>query len=344
MDLASLCLDSKSDNESITVSNGGPQLTGDNLYALSEYYSLNGMDGLNRLIENPSESGIVSVPYRTSPIDDESFQQLTVDQVKSYIEFRGGTYVSDPLVSGSELANQYNLIVPANMTNSNVFKIMDTGQFQEVEIRSDVRRAPNEIPFLIRMVDSDLRNAAIYLNPDIVVTGIKLTPNPDTFSISSTKIVNRYNSMTRWVEECWGDEMDTVSFSGSTFSFTAYKLQDVPDVGLTVKYSRNTKAYSFLREFIKLMEYNGLIFQDNVTYTNASSQQFLSDGNSEFIGNHPLAGTVRERLYVNIFYDYVSFLGYFESFDIMETSDSPYRNTYSCIFKSERTKYYRTRY
>jgi hypothetical protein len=344
MDLVSVTVDSDSDNESTTLSNGGPQLTGDNLDALNEYYSLNGMDGLNSLIENPSESGIVLVPYQRSAIDDESYQQLTLDQVKSYIEFKGGTYVSDPLVSGSDLLSQYNIITPVGINNSNVFKAMDTGQFQEVEIRPDIRRAPNEIPFLIRMVDSDLKNAAIYLNPDIVVTGIKLAPNPDTFSISSTKIVNRYNSMTRWVEECWGDDMDTVSFSGSTFSFTAYKLQGIPDVGLTVKYSRDTKAYIFLRELIKVMEYNGLVFQDDITYSNASAQQFLSSGNSEFIGNHPLAGTVRERLYVNVFYDYVSFLGHFESFDIMETSDNPFRNTYSCIFKSERTKYYRTKY
>ena len=223
----------------------------------------------------------------------------------------------------------------------------------EKDFKPTNRRSVSEaIPFIMKMVDRNLRTSGIKLGSSVgdpamfVLTGIKFSPNPTTFSINSAKIINRYNTMTRWVEEHWGDEIDSIMFSGSTLSFLGYGLGGLEDTGLTVKNRGATMPYAMIKEMVRFFKNNGMIFQDRNNYDDmdipgSSTSKFVNDpSNARFLQNHPLTGVPKERLYINLFFDYVSFLGRFESFDIIEESANPYRFTYNCVFKAERTKYH----
>jgi hypothetical protein len=261
---------------------------------------------------------------------------------------------SDPNSSGLNLNSVYTL-GPQN--SGGMHKIFPQGNsFREIEIYPPLRKPVETRPFLIKMLDTDFKNAGIYINSDLIVWGISLTPTPGFFSISSSKIINRYQTMTRWVEEHWGDDLDVVNFSGSSFSFFAYHTGTVPDVGLTNQYSNSTAAFRIIKELETLFRYNGLIFQDEVTYDGLLNPSIPQSGESSksldnpmksfldtdvyFKTHHPLTGLVKERLYLNIYFDYVSFLGYFESFDVVEDADKPYQLTYNAIFRSEKTKWH----
>ena len=234
---------------------------------------------------------------------------------------------------------------------------------QHLEIRPPIRRLPHETPFFVEMLDANMQPCGIQLPDGTVVQALRLAPNPDNLTVGSNKIVNRYNTMTRWVEEHWGDDMDTVSFSGSTFSFMAIVP---PGDGLTVTNRSSTKSYQMLKALINFYRMNGCIYQDNSTYfpsneivspvgygavgtliPNAVAKSALSNVQGtaflmkypDFEGNHPRAGLVRERLYIRLAFDYVSFIGYFESFDMIEDAANPFKLTYNALLRSERTEY-----
>jgi hypothetical protein len=249
---------------------------------------------------------------------------------------------ADKQKSVSEQVFDYNL--PKISTYKEVYAV---GSSTEMDFHpNNRRRVPNSIPFLMKLVDSNLRTSGIRIGTSYpaaamkVITGIKFSPNPTTFSINSAKIINRYNTMTRWVEEHWGDEIDSIMFSGSTLSFLGY------DTGLTVEDRNSTMPYKFIRELKNFFKSNGIIFQDSTHFDDmysvgSATNRFVSDvTNARYIQNHPFTGAPKERLYINLFFDYVSFLGHFESFDIIEDSTNPYKLTYNCVFKSERTKYH----
>lgn len=218
---------------------------------------------------------------------------------------------------------------------------------EPIEIRPPyTKRIPNENPFYVRLLDSDLKVCGMLIN-NTVVASIKLCPNPMTFTVNASKVINRYNTMTRWVEDHWGDEIDSITFSGSTYSFFGYPVMDI---GLTSYYQNLTMAYGMLRELVALYDSNGMIYQDSITYdgtsVNPSSARsnstvlFLNDpDNTQFRNNHPRTGLARERLYINLLFDYISLLGYFETFDISEDSEKPYTFVYNSIFKAEKTVY-----
>jgi len=239
-----------------------------------------------------------------------------------------------------------------NLASGNVEKSFES---------NSIRKPVGAVSFLMKLVDKDFKNSGICINtagsqePGFLLTGLKFSPNPSTLSINSAKIINRYNTMTRWVEEHWGDEIDNVMFSGSSYSFMGYNLgSDIIDTGLTVGNRRSTYSYKFIKELARFFKSNGMIFQDNKTFDEISfdernigiTSRFLiktDDIDPGFRERHPLTGVPKERLYANLYFDYVSFLGYLESFDIIEDSKNPFRFTYSCVFKSEKTTYYQGR-
>lgn len=227
----------------------------------------------------------------------------------------------------------------------------DLGVTTEVEIRPPLRRLPNEMPAILRMVDSRMEPQGIIMSSGWAVTALKLSPNFDSLVINSAKIINRYQTMTRWVEEHWGDEIDIINLSGSTFSFFGFNInRRIP--GLVAENRSLTQAYKSLRELSKLFTVNGMIIQDNRVYegslgslrvdgfVSAAVEKFLMDeDNKRFVDNHPREGLMKERLYVNLLFDYLSCYGYLDTFDISESSTSPYRMTYTIVFKSEKTIY-----
>lgn len=218
-----------------------------------------------------------------------------------------------------------------------------------VEIRPPyVRKVPNELPMIIDWVDSNIKPVLIEHQDGSKIVALKLTPNPDTMVISSSKIVNRYNTMTRWVEEHWGDDLDSISFSGSTYSFHA-QVSGNTYSGLTSVSRNYSEAYWLLKTLVDIYRTNGFLYQEpngySITNSPAGAQEefdytmvnrYLLQ-NPQAINNHPRHGMIRERLYNRISFDYVTFLGYFESFDITEDVSNPFRLLYSTVFKAEKT-------
>lgn len=221
----------------------------------------------------------------------------------------------------------------------------------EREIRPNLRRLPNETPMFLRMVGSDMQPYGIVVSSGWAVTALKICPNPESLSINSAKVVNRYQTMTRWVEEHWGDEIDVVNLSGSTFSFFGYGINGKYP-GLIAESRSLTESYKWLKELSRLFSVDGFIMQDNRVYegsvgslrtdgfVSAAVEEFLLDpDNKPFVDNHPREGLPKERLYMNLVFDYVSCYGYLDTFDISESASSPYRMTYTLVFKSEKTEY-----
>lgn len=213
-----------------------------------------------------------------------------------------------------------------------------------------VKRVPDATPMIIDYVDAGMKPVKIEFQDGARIEALKLTPNPDTMVISSAKIINRYNTMTRWVEEHWGDDLDSINFSGSTYSFSV-RLDDGENIGpgLTSIFRDSSEGYDFLKALIDIYRTNGYLYQEKSAYSMSKSIQGMKEEidyfmvnrfllqNPSFRGNHPRHGMIRERLYTRISFDYVTFLGYFESFDITEDSNSPYRLLYNAVFKSEKT-------
>jgi hypothetical protein len=217
-----------------------------------------------------------------------------------------------------------------------------------------VKKVPNETPMIIDYVDSNLKPVHIELEDGSTIEALKMTPNPDSMVISSSKVINRYNTMTRWVEEHWGDDLDTINFSGSSYSFNVKMPPDDPKApnkytGLAVLGRSVSESYQFLKALVAIYRTNGYLYQEDNGYAmsnNPTSEQEVFEyammnrfliQNPSFIGHHPRHGMIRERLYNRISFDYVTFLGYFESFDITEDSSNPFRLLYSTVFKSEKT-------
>jgi hypothetical protein len=238
----------------------------------------------------------------------------------------------------------------------NVPSVRDLGQnpslvMHKIEIPEDPadgQQFINSVPALknypgiamfFEMADSKGHRMGIEVPGLFQVRTLKLSPNPSTLSISSTKKINRFSTMSGWVEEHWGDDIDTISFNGSFFSF--FGTDEEKHYGLTNEFAELTDSYQYIKELINFFQVNGCIYQGN-DYSDymdqASVNDFLLD-NPEFVNNHPRKGMIKERLYVKMNYDYLTLYGRFESLDIIESSTAPYNNSYSAVFKAEKTIY-----
>ena len=211
-----------------------------------------------------------------------------------------------------------------------------------------LRRTPNEKPIIIDMIDSNNKEILIELQDNTIITALKMAPNPETLSINSNKIINRYNTMTRWVEEHWGDNMDVITFSGSTYSFCAMTAAGAYS-GLTLARRNSSVAFKYLKSLVTFFRTNGCLYQESNVYAlknpnDVDNLDYEYDVVNDYIyrnvkarGSHPRQGMLRERLYIRMQFDFATFIGYFESFDITESSASPFRLTYNLSFKSEKT-------
>jgi hypothetical protein len=175
--------------------------------------------------------------------------------------------------------------------------------------------------------------------PEKNIMAIRLLINPTTLTSNMAKIINRTQTMTGWVEDHWGEELDTITCQGSTASFVLgsnplrptsdmidrdtarsefYSSVGVDDytymmTGLTATYRRNTVSYEQFKKVVDIFQANGCMFDTQ--------------------------GFVRQRNYVQLSYDYSKYKGYFEAFDITEDARNPFRFIYTLTFKSEKTLY-----
>jgi hypothetical protein len=200
-------------------------------------------------------------------------------------------------------------------------------------------------PFILAMIDRDGAVKTLkYPSQEGVDTtdtiyGVELMVNPASISNNMSKIVTRTQTMVSFLEEHWGEEVDTITFQGSTATFVLggtdiyqtrlhesetspvkkfYKYAGTGttavhdnEVGVTVSQRRNSVSYRQFLRLIDLFRSNGCTYDKN--------------------------GFITERYYIWLSYGYSAYRGFFESIDVTEDASNPYRFIYTITFKSEET-------
>ena len=226
-------------------------------------------------------------------------------------------------------------------------------------IKTEKHGSPHtKIPFIIAMIDSNGNLQTIPfppqegIAPEERIYGVELMINPQSLTSNFSKIINRTQTMTAFVEDHWGEELDTISFQGYTAAFVTggndiYSLrlnetspvkdflvnpgprsdlfnalgisggvgQGVQDyeIGLTVSKRRESVSYRQFKRLIDIIRINGCMFDT--------------------------LGMVSKRYYIMLSYGNTAYKGFFESIDVTETATGPYRLQYTVTFKSEETLY-----
>lgn len=204
---------------------------------------------------------------------------------------------------------------------------------------------PGTIKFVAMTVDADGKPQTYTLN-GIPFVGLIMNISPTSMNVNMSQLVTRTQTMSGWIEEHWGQELDTVTFQGSSAAFiwngpeylqgpignTPQQIRDgfnaymnIPGLpisspvgpgdhsGLAVRRRRETTSYDELRKIIQLMNSNTAEFD--------------------------IYGIVKARKYIQLSHDYACYRGYFESIDITENADTPFKFIYTITFKAEKTIY-----
>ena len=231
-----------------------------------------------------------------------------------------------------------------NTTASSQYYFPDLDSYQ---YNRGIPKGYDKIPFHIQTVDKD-GTAKIFTSQGLTFVGLNLLINPATMNANLSKIINRTPTMTGWIEDHWGEELDTVTFAGSTAAFiwggprpdfamgslsdspqeirdTFNNYLNIPNLapadpvgpgdhsGLTVKRRRDVLSYDEFRRIMNIMNAQACTYD--------------------------IRGFVKERFFIEMSYDYAAYRGYFESIDITEDSASPFKFNYIMTFKAEKTLY-----
>jgi hypothetical protein len=208
------------------------------------------------------------------------------------------------------------------------------------------------------MVDNNGVIQNIIRNDGVTISGLKLLINPASVSFNMSKIVSRQQTMTGWVEEHWGEEMDAISLQGNTAGFimgpggTAARVRDVTASKIYGGSTSIATSDALIRAPLNAMlditdpgSNTSTSFDVGLTTTRRQQtvgyQQFrqiikIMENNGCVFDT---LGFVTDRRFVQLSYDYASFRGYIESIDTVEDSVNPFRFTYTMVFKAERTMY-----
>jgi hypothetical protein len=199
------------------------------------------------------------------------------------------------------------------------------------------------------------------LPPSPTILGIELMVNPASMSTNMAKIVNRTQSMVSFVEDHWGEELDTLTFQGKTASFVvggndlySIRMND-SETSPTKRYSRNAVTNEAIRSDLytgvglgssSLSATDGVKDYEiglttsrrrwSVSYKLFKRFIDLIRYNGCFFDNQ---GFVSKRYYIMLSYGNSAYRGLFESIDLTEDASSPFNFTYTITFKSEETIY-----
>ena len=191
----------------------------------------------------------------------------------------------------------------------------------------------------VQVVDAEGTSYSVPSTDGGTIDSLILGMSPDTLSVASTKLINRYQTLTRWVEEHWGDDLDQLSFSGSTFGFMSAENGFVLD-----DTRRDSGAYKELKHLVDIYKQNGCIYQEANDPSEQRLYRYFYSPDSKTpprqIVEHPRAGMVKKRLYVQLAFDFAIFTGYFESFTVEDSADTPFTLKYSVSFKAEKTQWF----
>jgi len=165
-----------------------------------------------------------------------------------------------------------------------------------------------------------------HLNAWLAIPDVLLLVNPTDLQWSMANRVQETRTRGGFMQEFWGGELDTLSASGRTAVAYVAK-QDGQAGGLTIRDLRQDSAgYRNLRRLVDVYRSNGVIYGMRATGNYA-------------VGLDSEKPAYRKTLlysgYVNIFYDGVTYSGFFENFEVAESGQSPFWLDWNFTFKVE---------
>lgn len=150
---------------------------------------------------------------------------------------------------------------------------------------------------------------------------LKLLVNPESFKVSSQKIISDGN----WGRngagvgiEHWGDAQDTISVSGRVAGFYAIPTDNPANGGLSRSARNFSESYQNLLSLFLIYRNNGGIWLED--FADAKGAQTVKPNNLALVGS------------VYIYYDSTIYIGSFDSFEISESDAAPFTLSYSFNF------------
>lgn len=142
-------------------------------------------------------------------------------------------------------------------------------------------------------------------NPTSLFPTLYMHINPTSMGTGYQKKIHRYQTFTAQVEEHYGDELDTISCSGSTGGFI------LEEFGLTTAERSYSKPYFKFQDVLDVYRNNGAIYD--------------------------ATGQIIKKGQVVMYYDPGTYYGFFEIFNYAEDALSPFRFTFDFVFKVEKS-------
>jgi hypothetical protein len=133
------------------------------------------------------------------------------------------------------------------------------------------------------------------------VPDLTMKINPRNLDSSYSQLINRKRTLGGFIEEHWGEQLDSLSASGTTGEFFG-------EFGLTNAMRRDTEMFRKFEEFVTIYRNNGSVYDSR-------------------------SGQIAAQGFVIMNYDSGIYHGFFESFTINESSQKPYCLDYDFSFK-----------
>ena len=138
--------------------------------------------------------------------------------------------------------------------------------------------------------------------PDkLKVPDLTMSINPQNLDASYTQLINRKRTLGGFIEEHWGEQLDSLSASGITRQFYGAS-------GLTNENRRDSDGYKQFDNFVVIYRNNASVYDDKT-------------------------GKVIAQGSIVMNYDSAIYNGYFETLSITEESGKPFNLSYNFTFK-----------
>ena len=158
----------------------------------------------------------------------------------------------------------------------------------------------NAIPVVFQVVSPD--NNTLLL-PDFLYLHV----NPESFEVSYDQQIERFQTQGGFVEQHFGEQLSEVSGSQSSGVFMS--VED----GITRYNRRDSVAYRKTLQLIDVFKSNGSVYDDQ--------------------------GMVQFKGRIRIVFGYGTYDGFFTTFDVTETAESPFSLQLSWSFTAEKERY-----
>lgn len=191
-------------------------------------------------------------------------------------------------------------------------KTVDDINQADIRLRKSVEQVSGK-PFTSQMSSSIIRNKKLIIwqvkgLPDkYTLPDLTMKINPKNLDAQYTQLINRKRTLGGFIEEHWGEQLDSLSASGQTSQFYG-------PTGLTNEGRRDTDGFKSFEKFVAIYRNNGTLYDEKT-------------------------GKIISQGFVVMNYDDAIYNGYFESFNIQESDQKQFELEYDFTFKVTKEVY-----